>query len=196
TGGAHRDRPPAPPRRGADQAGRTALSRAAPAGRRRARAARRGALSDPPARKRREHALRRAAPRDLRRAARVPAGLRRARRHEPGRTVAPVRRRGPRAALRAGGRRGPSRAAAAAAGATPVPLASRARDGLRNRFEMPVLPTRVDPRSEAYRVNHAAMLEQVQLLDEQLALARAGGGPKYVRRHRGGKKLRPRERLA
>jgi len=49
---------------------------------------------------------------------------------------------------------------------------------------MPVLPTHVDPRSEAYRVNHAAMLEQVRLLDEQLALARAGGGEKYVRRHR------------
>jgi acetyl-CoA carboxylase carboxyltransferase component len=60
---------------------------------------------------------------------------------------------------------------------------------------MPVLPTRVDPRSEAYRVNHAAMLEQVQLLDEQLAVARAGGGDKYVRRHRERKKLLPRERI-
>src|SRR5947199_195152 len=60
---------------------------------------------------------------------------------------------------------------------------------------MPVLPTRVDPRSEAYRVNHAAMLEQVHLLEEQLALARAGGGEKYVRRHRERKKLLPRERI-
>src|SRR5436189_1113547 len=60
---------------------------------------------------------------------------------------------------------------------------------------MPVLPTRVDPRSEAYRVNHAAMLEQVRLLEEQLALARAGGGEKYVRRHRERKKLLPRERI-
>src|SRR2546426_7579465 len=60
---------------------------------------------------------------------------------------------------------------------------------------MPVLPTRVDPRSEAYRVNHAAMLEQVRGLEEQLALARAGGGEKYVRRHRERKKLLPRERI-
>ena len=60
---------------------------------------------------------------------------------------------------------------------------------------MPVLPTRVDPRSEAYRVNHAAMLEQVHLLEEQLALARAGGGEKYVRRHRERGKLLPRERI-
>src|SRR3989475_2319543 len=60
---------------------------------------------------------------------------------------------------------------------------------------MPVLPTRVDPRSEAYRVNHAAMLEQVRALEEQLALARAGGGEKYVRGHRERKKLLPRERI-
>src|SRR3989475_5634964 len=60
---------------------------------------------------------------------------------------------------------------------------------------MPVLPTRVDPRSEAYRVNYAAMLEQVRFLDEQLALARAGGGEKYVRRHRERGKLLPRERI-
>jgi len=41
---------------------------------------------------------------------------------------------------------------------------------------MTILPTRIDPRSEAYRVNYAAMLEQVNYLNEQLALARAGGG--------------------
>jgi len=60
---------------------------------------------------------------------------------------------------------------------------------------MPVLPTRVAPRSEAYRVNYAAMLEQVQRLNEQLALARAGGGPKYVQRHGERGKLLPRQRL-
>ncbi|TMA82673.1 MAG: hypothetical protein E6J77_15370 [Deltaproteobacteria bacterium] len=60
---------------------------------------------------------------------------------------------------------------------------------------MPVLPTRVDPRSEVYRVNYAAMLEQVRFLDAQLALARAGGGEKYVRRHRERGKLLPRERI-
>ena len=60
---------------------------------------------------------------------------------------------------------------------------------------MPVLPTRVEPRSEAYRVNYAAMLEQVKYLDEQLALARAGGGEKYVKRHRERGKLMARERI-
>ena len=60
---------------------------------------------------------------------------------------------------------------------------------------MPVLPSRVDTRSEAYRTNYAAMLEQVRVLEEQLALARAGGGEKYVRRHRERGKLLPRERL-
>src|SRR5207249_12089609 len=60
---------------------------------------------------------------------------------------------------------------------------------------MPVLLTRVEPRSEAYRVNHAAMLEQVRALEEQLALARAGGGEKYVRRHRERGKLLIRERI-
>jgi acetyl-CoA carboxylase carboxyltransferase component len=57
------------------------------------------------------------------------------------------------------------------------------------------LESRVDPRSEAYRVNYAAMLEQVRYLGEQLALARAGGGEKYVRRHRERGKLLPRERI-
>ncbi len=60
---------------------------------------------------------------------------------------------------------------------------------------MPVLPTRVDPRSEAFRTNYAGMLEQVRLLHEQLALARAGGGEKYVSRHRQRGKLLPRERI-
>jgi acetyl-CoA carboxylase carboxyltransferase component len=60
---------------------------------------------------------------------------------------------------------------------------------------MPILDTRVDPRSEAYRVNYAAMLEQVKYLDEQLALVRAGGGEKYVARHRQRGKLMVRERI-
>jgi acetyl-CoA carboxylase carboxyltransferase component len=58
-----------------------------------------------------------------------------------------------------------------------------------------VLPTRVDPRSEAYRINYEGMLAQVRYLEEQLALARAGGGEKYVRRHRERGKLLPRERI-
>jgi len=60
---------------------------------------------------------------------------------------------------------------------------------------MPVLPTHVDPRSEAYRINYAAMAEQVRLLHEQLALTRAGGGEKYVQRHRERGKLLARERI-
>ncbi|MFQ5666533.1 MAG: acyl-CoA carboxylase subunit beta [Candidatus Binatia bacterium] len=60
---------------------------------------------------------------------------------------------------------------------------------------MNVLPTRVDPRSEAYRVNYAAMAEQVRFLNQQLSLARAGGGEKYVARHRQRGKLLPRERI-
>jgi len=60
---------------------------------------------------------------------------------------------------------------------------------------MTVLSTRVDPRSEAYRVNYEAMAEQVRYLNEQLALARAGGGEKYVARHRERGKLLPRERI-
>ncbi len=60
---------------------------------------------------------------------------------------------------------------------------------------MPVLPTRTDPHSEAYRTNYAAMIEQVRFLNEQLALARAGGGEKYVQRHRQRGKLMVRERI-
>jgi acetyl-CoA carboxylase carboxyltransferase component len=60
---------------------------------------------------------------------------------------------------------------------------------------MPVLATRVDARSEAYRTNYAAMADQVRYLGEQLALASAGGGEKYVARHRQRGKLLPRERI-
>ena len=60
---------------------------------------------------------------------------------------------------------------------------------------MPILPTHIDPRSEAYRVNYTAMAEQVDYLKAQLALVRAGGGEKYVRRHRERGKLMARERV-
>jgi acetyl-CoA carboxylase carboxyltransferase component len=60
---------------------------------------------------------------------------------------------------------------------------------------MAILPTRIDPRSEAFRLNYAGMLEQVKVLQEQLALSRAGGGEKYVTRHRQRGKLLPRERI-
>jgi acyl-CoA carboxylase subunit beta len=60
---------------------------------------------------------------------------------------------------------------------------------------MQALPTRIDPHSEAYRTNYAAMLEQIRVLTEQLALASAGGGEKYVTRHRQRGKLMIRERI-
>jgi len=60
---------------------------------------------------------------------------------------------------------------------------------------MQTLPTRVDPRSEAFRLNYEAMLGQVRYLNEQLALARVAGGEKYIRRHRERGKLLPRERI-
>ena len=60
---------------------------------------------------------------------------------------------------------------------------------------MPVLGTAVDPRSEAFRANHAAMRERLGEIEALLAQARAGGGEKYVRRHRERGKLLPRERI-
>lgn len=60
---------------------------------------------------------------------------------------------------------------------------------------MDVLPTRIDTQSDAYRANYVAMTEQVRYLNQQLALARAGGGEKYVKRHRERGKRLPRERI-
>ncbi len=60
---------------------------------------------------------------------------------------------------------------------------------------MEVLPTHVDTGSERYRTNRAGFLEQITYLNEQLALARAGGGEKYVQRHRERGKLMARERI-
>src|SRR5262249_31505916 len=60
---------------------------------------------------------------------------------------------------------------------------------------MEVLRTNVTPKSEAYQGNRTAFLEQLAYLDEQLALTRAGGGPKYVERHRQRGKLMARERI-
>jgi acetyl-CoA carboxylase carboxyltransferase component len=60
---------------------------------------------------------------------------------------------------------------------------------------MDVLQTNVDTRSETYRGNRAGFLEQIAYLDEQLARARAGGGEKYVERHRARGKLMARERI-
>jgi acyl-CoA carboxylase subunit beta len=60
---------------------------------------------------------------------------------------------------------------------------------------MVVLGSRLDPGSDAYRANRAANLELLGELDRLLAQARAGGGPKYVERHRARGKLLARERV-
>ncbi len=65
----------------------------------------------------------------------------------------------------------------------------------RERPEVDATLTSVDPRSENFRRNQEAMLTLLEELDEQLAESRAGGGEKYVERHRGRGKLLPRERI-
>ncbi|MGD9703786.1 MAG: acyl-CoA carboxylase subunit beta [Acidimicrobiia bacterium] len=60
---------------------------------------------------------------------------------------------------------------------------------------MPVLPDRVDDTSEGFRANRASMLELLDELERQHALASGGGGPQYVERHRARGKLLARERI-
>ena len=60
---------------------------------------------------------------------------------------------------------------------------------------MPVLTSAVDPASPAYQHNRAAQLAVLAELDEQLAAARAGGGPRYAERHRSRGRLLVRERI-
>jgi acyl-CoA carboxylase subunit beta len=60
---------------------------------------------------------------------------------------------------------------------------------------MSVLASRLDRSSETYRDNRAANLRLLEELAEQLAQARAGGGPRYVDRHRARGKLLARERV-
>src|SRR6201996_8523369 len=60
---------------------------------------------------------------------------------------------------------------------------------------MPVLNSRVDTASEVYQANRAGQLAAVAALEEQLELARAGGGPRYAQRHRDRGRLRARERM-
>ena len=60
---------------------------------------------------------------------------------------------------------------------------------------MPVLTSAVDPASAACQRNRAAQLAVLAQLDEQLAAARAGGGPRYAERHRSRGRLLVRERI-
>jgi acetyl-CoA carboxylase carboxyltransferase component len=58
-----------------------------------------------------------------------------------------------------------------------------------------VLESKVDRTSDAFASNRERMLELLSVHDEQLALACAGGGPRYVERHRQRGKLLVRERI-
>jgi acyl-CoA carboxylase subunit beta len=60
---------------------------------------------------------------------------------------------------------------------------------------MQPLVSRVDPRSELFVRNRDGMLERLAALDEQQAAANAGGGARYVERHRARGKLLARERV-
>jgi acetyl-CoA carboxylase carboxyltransferase component len=57
------------------------------------------------------------------------------------------------------------------------------------------LTSRVDPRSPTFAENRAAMLDRLAELEAALDQARAGGGPRYVDRHRARGKLLARERV-
>ena len=61
--------------------------------------------------------------------------------------------------------------------------------------EFPVLPSGMDPAPPEAARNRETMLERVAELERHLAEARAGGGPKYVERHRKRGKLLVRERI-
>jgi acetyl-CoA carboxylase carboxyltransferase component len=60
---------------------------------------------------------------------------------------------------------------------------------------MPVLSSRVDTASEVYQRNRTGQLAAVAALNEQLELARAGGGARYAKRHRDRGRLLARERV-
>lgn len=61
--------------------------------------------------------------------------------------------------------------------------------------EFPVLSTKVDRRSDTYVANRETMLERLEVLEQHLAESRAGGGERYVQRHRDRGKLLVRERI-
>ena len=57
------------------------------------------------------------------------------------------------------------------------------------------LRTAIDPQSDSYRANHAAMSAMVDRLRTELKRSTVGGGEKYVQRHIERGKLLPRERV-
>jgi acyl-CoA carboxylase subunit beta len=65
----------------------------------------------------------------------------------------------------------------------------------RRSAEVPVLKSSLDVTGETYRRNREVQLAAVAALNEQLDLARAGGGEKYADRHRARGKMLVRERI-
>jgi acetyl-CoA carboxylase carboxyltransferase component len=61
--------------------------------------------------------------------------------------------------------------------------------------QYPILPTKIDRRSDEYRGNHATNTAAVDKLRAALREATLGGGDKYVARHKAAGKLLPRERV-
>jgi len=59
----------------------------------------------------------------------------------------------------------------------------------------PILPTKADKKSEEFASNRSANLASLEKLTEALEKSRAGGGEKYVKRHKAAGKLLPRERV-
>ena len=60
---------------------------------------------------------------------------------------------------------------------------------------MTILRSTVDTSTAGYGEAYRNSLQQLAALDAELARSRAGGGPKYVERHRGRGKLLARERI-
>lgn len=60
---------------------------------------------------------------------------------------------------------------------------------------MPLLTSTIDPGSETYRQNREAMASALAEVEDQLALARAGGGERYLQRHLGRQKMLAHERV-
>jgi len=72
--------------------------------------------------------------------------------------------------------------------------AAPASPGTRTQ-EYPVIQSRVDPRDATFNSNREANLKALAEVEQALEKARAGGGEKYVARHRAAGKLLPRERV-
>src|SRR5258708_26774454 len=61
---------------------------------------------------------------------------------------------------------------------------------------MEPLQTHLDVSSDDFKQNDARLQSHVAELNERLAAARLGGGPKYLARHREQGKVPPRDRIA